>query len=184
MALLKLINAFIRFALKACKLIALVTITGMCIVAVLQVASRVLPGMDPYSWTEEASLFLMVFMTFAVLPIASYRNLHTLLDMLLERMGALKYPTELFITVLCMLTSAACVYYGWLFFKSGSGTMATTLPWIDRGWIYVAIPVSFALMAIVYLQHLIGSVMRKAILRRGDEHRLALFDAAIRIDHL
>jgi TRAP-type C4-dicarboxylate transport system permease small subunit len=184
MWILKLINRFIRITLKGCKAVALITITGMCLVAVLQVASRVLPGLDPFSWTEEASLFLMVFMTFAVLPIASYRNLHTLLDMLLERLGALKFPTEVFITLLCLATSVACTWFGWLFYKSGAGTMATTLNWVDRGWVYFAIPLSFALMATVYLQHLITMFVRKRLVKRGDDQNLRLFDAAIRIDHL
>lgn len=182
--LLRLLNSPLRVALRACKAIALVSVTLMCLVAVLQVVSRVIPGVEPFSWTEEASLFLMVYMTFAVLPIASYNNLHTLLDMLLDRLGPLKFPANVFITLCCLITSAACVYYGYLFYRSGAGMMATTLPWIDRGWVYLAVPTSFALMALVYVQHLLTLFLRMRLVRRGDEQQLRLFDAAIHIPKL
>jgi TRAP-type C4-dicarboxylate transport system permease small subunit len=140
--------------------------------------------MDPFSWTEEASLFLMVYMTFAILPIASYRNLHTILDMLLDRLGAFKFPTQVFINLCCLITSLSCIYYGFIFYKAGAGTMATTLTWIDRGWVYLAIPISFILMSFVYLHHLFAMFLRRGMDQKGQTESLEIFDAAIHIEHL
>jgi TRAP-type C4-dicarboxylate transport system permease small subunit len=184
LTLIKTLNAPLGWAMRVCRWIALATISLMCVVALIQVASRVIPGIEPFSWTEEASLFLMVYMTFAVLPIASYRNLHTLLDMFLDRMGALKFPMQIFINLCCLLTSVACVYYGVIFYISGSGTMATTLPWLDRGWVYIAIPISFGLMAITYVQNTIVLLVRHGLQKRGQTERLHVFDAAIQVEHL
>jgi TRAP-type C4-dicarboxylate transport system permease small subunit len=182
--ILKLLNVPLRLALRACKWIALISVTLMSLVATTQVLSRMIPGMDPFSWTEEASLFLMVYMTFAVLPIASYRHLHTILDMLLDRMGAFKFPTQVFINLCCLITSLSCIYYGFIFYKAGSGTMATTLDWIDRGWVYLAIPTSFILMSLVYLHHLLAMFVRRGINNKGQTESLDVFDAAIHIEHL
>jgi TRAP-type C4-dicarboxylate transport system permease small subunit len=182
--LVLLMAAPLHLALRICRWVALVMISLMCIVALVQVLSRVLPGIEPFSWTEEASLFLMVYMTFAVLPIASYRNLHTLLDMFLDRMGKLKFPMQVLINLLCLITSLACVYYGFIFYNSGSGTMATTLPWLDRGWVYLAIPISFGLMAVVYVQNTLVLFIRRSLDKRGDGGQVRLFDAAIHVQHL
>lgn len=184
LGLAKALNAPLVWALKVCRWIALISITLMCLVAVVQVISRVIPGIEPFSWTEEASLFLMVYMTFAVLPIASYRNLHTLLDMFLDRMGALKFPMQVFINFCCLVTSASCVYYGTIFYISGAGTMATTLPWLDRGWIYISIPVSFALMAVIYFQNTLVLLIRHSLQKRGKPEHLHVFDSALKVDHL
>ena len=181
---LQLLNTPLRAALRACKWIALISTTLMCLVATTQVLSRVIPGMDPFSWTEEASIFLMVYMTFAVLPIASYRNLHTILDMFLERMGAFKFPIQVFINLCCLTTSVAGVYYGVIFYNAGAGTMATTLTWIDRGWVYLSIPISFFLMSWVYLHHLFAMFLRRNLDQNGQAARLENFDVAIHIEHI
>lgn len=183
-SILKLLNAPLRLALRVCKWIALIATSIMCLVATVQVLSRVIPGMDPFSWTEEASIFLMVYATFAVLPIASYRNLHTILDMLLERMGAFKFPMQVIINLSCLVTSVAGVYYGIIFYNSGAGTMATTMDWFDRGWVYLSVPISFVLMSWVYLHHLFVLFLRRNLHRKGQTARLEVFDVAIHIEHI
>ena len=130
----------------------------MTIIVLVQVFFRY--GLsDALTWSEEASRFLMVWLTFLASPVAYLEKGHVALDFLAGKWTGLPRKTihgvlhllTLFLIVLVVWKSSAMVI-------RGLAIQAASLP-IPMALVYAAIPLGFCAMLLINLQHLMGILM-------------------------
>jgi TRAP-type C4-dicarboxylate transport system permease small subunit len=125
-----------------------------------------LPALAPhFAWIEEICLFGLVWMIFLGLALALEGGRHIGMRMVLTRLPpAAQWPVKLAIN-LAGLTF--CLYLARIgvditIFVANSGQVSPTLN-ISMSWLYVVMPVGFALLALRYLLEIVTSADRFAI---------------------
>jgi C4-dicarboxylate transporter DctQ subunit len=126
-----------------------------------------------FAWIEEVSLFGLVWMVFIGLSLALSSGRHIGMSMVLRRVpGGVQRPLKLIINALglCFCVYLAKVGIEITTFVARSGQTSPTLG-ISVAYLYCAMPIGFALLAIQYLFELITPADRFAI-ELDPTHRL------------
>lgn len=116
-------------------------------------------------WIEEACLFALAWVVFVGLGITLERGRHIAMSTLLERMAP---PRQKAVRLAINLLGAAFSIYlvklciDITLFVLNSGQESPTLN-ISMGWLYAAMPVGFALLALRYVAELVGINDRYAV---------------------
>lgn len=145
LAMVELLSELIS---RACRVIAGALLLAIATVMFVGVFWRYVLG-DPLSWYEEVAKFLMVWMTFIVVPAALHRGQHPNADipaMLLP--GAARWIAAGILLVLVALL-AYLSWWAYLFALNARGQVALTVGNISLFWIFLSVPVGFALAVIV-----------------------------------
>ncbi len=126
-------------------------IASMSILVVYQVFCRYVLNSPP-GWTEEISLFTMVWLAFLVAPIGYRRNLFVNLDVILARVTPRAFTI---ITFIYLIIETVILF---IFFKysvsyaiGGLASTATSIPF-SMFYIYLCLPIGFALMILVGIE--------------------------------
>lgn len=106
-----------------------------------------------FAWIEEACLFSLAWVVFLALGLALERGRHIAMTSLLARFapglrGALKLAIDL--TGVAFSLYIAKLALEITLFVAGSGQSSPTLD-VSMGWLYAAMPVGFALLALRYV---------------------------------
>lgn len=142
------INSAFVFVFKYLAITAVAVMTASILV---QVFCRYVLN-DSLPWSEELARYLMVWMTFLTLPVVSRAKQHAALDIIL---GALPRRLSLLLELVLYVLIGIVLYYAFNksldFALKGTRMLATALP-ITKAWSYMAMPVGFGVMMLVYIE--------------------------------
>jgi len=165
-AILDLLRVVERTALAAITLL-------MAFLYVLNVAVRVAaPGLGPaFAWIEEATLFLLAWSVFLGLGLVLERGRHIAMTALFDRLPA--RPRRLLglainLAGLLFALHVAKLSLDLTLFVARSGQDSPTLE-VSMAWLYAAMPIGFALLAVRYLAELFSVTDRFAVAGRGQD---------------
>ena len=150
---------------RVARVLALALVAAMTAAVLVQVFFRYVLN-QPTSWTEEFSIFAMIWMAFLVAPIA-YRSganvaIEVVRDLFRGRALAL---LQLVLTVLVLMILAVLFRHSVIYVGRGFGSTASSLP-ITMGWIYLSMPLGLGGMIVVGLELLLRDLHH---LMRPDE---------------
>lgn len=130
--------------LKLAKWLITAMVFFMTVVIALQVIFRY--GLnDALSWSEEVARYMMVWMTFLGIPIASYKLLHPQLTIVSDLLaGKWGYLLVIALQGLCVVVLVYGARYSWIYAHSGLSVSANSVP-VSRFISYVAVPIGFIL---------------------------------------
>ena len=124
-----------------------VLLVAMCLVAIVQVASRYCFS-SPFSWTEEVCTILFVWITFIGASLALKTSEHFAVEVIVEKLPAkLRLPLKLLSCTLIILFSVLLLGFGIRFTGRGLESITPALE-IPRAVPYAAVPVGGLLMLI------------------------------------
>jgi TRAP-type C4-dicarboxylate transport system permease small subunit len=109
---------------------------------------------DPISWSEDAALFCMVWMALLGAPVGLRRGGHVAMEMVLDL-----FPPRVvkglraLISLVILATAVIVVYYGVPFVKQGFARIIPSMEWLSQGYVYLALPVGFALLIPICLEN-------------------------------
>lgn len=142
------LNSAIIFVFKYLAMTAVAVMTASILV---QVFCRYVLD-DSLPWSEELARYLMVWMTFLTLPVVSRMKQHAALDIIL---GALPARLAILLELALYVMVGIVLFYAfdrsWDFAVKGNRMLATALP-ITKAWSYMAMPIGFGVMMLVYLE--------------------------------
>ena len=151
------LNTWIRLACT-------VVVTGLLVAIVVILFSSVFWRYflnDPVSWSEDAALFCMVWMTLLGAPVGLIRGEHVAVDMLLNALPAgLGRALMVVINGVVLTTAVTVVYYGGPFVRQGMARIIPSMDWLSQGYVYLALPVGFGLLAPICLENILRLVRK------------------------
>ena len=135
-----------------CTNLAWVLLFGITLLNIVQVFYRYVLN-DALSWTEEASLWMMVWITFAILPVAYRRGLN--ISMMLFR-GMLKrnrfeYSIRCVYHVIVLVIALVCLDQAWVMYKDGFRLEQPALE-VSKAWIYIVMPPAWILLMLAVVE--------------------------------
>lgn len=143
---------------------AMIACAGVTLVMTAQVFYRYVLN-DSLLWSEEVSVWLMVWMVFLAAPVLMLRGQHVTVTAFLTRLPAAARPwMVMFAKVLTMLFLIFLAYYGWKSF-GGSFHRVSPVTGLSSKWPKLAMPVGGALMAFACFASLLRDVIE---MRRGN----------------
>jgi TRAP-type C4-dicarboxylate transport system permease small subunit len=118
-------------------------------------------------WSEELSKYLMVWLTFLGAPIALRHGSHINIDLLQQLMPPRgRQLFHLVIHLLVVATMVLVLWYGISFAQLGARQVASSFR-LSMLWMYLAVPIGAALVALVALEHSLKSLVGIADPARG-----------------
>lgn len=110
-------------------------------------------------WSEELAKYLMVWLTFLGAPIALRHGSHINIDLLQQLMPPRGQQLfHLLIHLLVVATMAIVFWYGISFAQLGARQVASSFRF-SMLWMYVAVPIGAALVALVAVEHCLKSLL-------------------------
>lgn len=141
--------------------VALVLVAAMTGSILLQVVFRYALN-RPIGWTEEFSIYSMIWMTFLVAPIAYRQGLNVAIEVVLDQFRPRgRAVVELILTLMVLVLLAALLYFSIIYSQRGLGSLASSLP-VRMFWIYVSMPIGMIAMLLVGIELLLRNVARLA----------------------
>jgi len=141
----------IEVGAEASCLLAVTVMTGLVLV---QVILRYVFN-APLNWTEEASIFLMIWMTFVGAGVAMRRGAHISMTLLVDRMPARLSRLLTSISWLVIFAFLFLVaWQGWRLAQTGKSVLSPALG-IPMKWPYMIVPLGACFMA----AQLLGAIL-------------------------
>ena len=138
-----------------CTNLSWILLFAITILNIVQVFYRYVLN-DALSWTEEASLWMMVWITFAILPVAYRKGLN--ISMMLFRDMLKRNRFEYIIRCVChvivLLIALVCLNQSWAMYMGGSRLELPALE-ISKAWVYIVMPPAWILLMLVDIEALI-----------------------------
>ena len=129
------------------EIIGSVLLVGMCIVAVLQVASRYLLR-EPFSWTEELCTFMFVWLVFVGASMALRKQEHFAVEIIVESLPEkITFIVKNLSCLLVIIFALLLIWFGIRLAVTGAGSVTPALE-IPRTIPYASIPVGGLLLLI------------------------------------
>ena len=111
---------------------------------------------DPISWSEDAALLCMIWMTFLGVPVALRGGDHVAMEIILQQFPDTIIPMlRAGIGFVILSTSFIVVYYGTAFVDQGMARIVPSMDWLSQGYIYLALPTGFFLMIPIGLENIL-----------------------------
>ena len=141
-------------ALRICVLGAITCLASMVIIILLQVTARYVFN-SPFSWPEEISKILMVWMTFLAAPYAYRHGLFVRLESWVSRfpLGAQR-GIDIGIHILLLMFFIVFLRESVWMVMRGSAIRASSVN-VSMGFVFSVIPVSFLMLTSVALEHVV-----------------------------
>lgn len=129
----------------------------MTIIVVLQIAFRYIFN-TPLDWTDEASRFAMIYMTYLCLPLVYLANKNIAMTLLTDMIKGTRFHVFLSVLthIIALITFSVWIYFGINHFNRGA-VMADSIP-IQMYWIYAVPPILFAMTCLCALERLFTSL--------------------------
>ena len=148
------VSAAIDAAVRWCRYGALALLAAMTAIILLQVFCRYVLN-NPLSWPEEAARFMMVWMTFLVIPLAYREGLVVRMETLVDTLPARpRHVLELALHLLIVGTAVTFFREAAWMVERGSLMTASALG-IDMRIVFAVLPFSFVLVCIVGLEKIV-----------------------------
>lgn len=114
---------------------------------------------DALSWTEEASLWMMVWITFAILPVAYRKGLN--ISMMLFRdmlkQNRFEYILRCVYHVIVLAIAVVCIDQAWGMFKGGQRLEMPALE-ISKAWVYAVMPPAWILLILAVIEGVVKDI--------------------------
>jgi len=149
-----------------------VCITGFSVVVFADIITRALG--HPLFWAQETMMSFFIYGIFAGVAAATRRNDHLYLAVLAESLsGNQRLFFELFNRGVVLAVAACMIYFGYINFLDGfkSLRMPSMTP---MATLYVAIPISGALVALVTIEQMVNGWKHGFPDPRGAQHHESL----------
>lgn len=129
------------------------------------------------AWSEEASKYLMVWLTFLGAPIALRHAAHINIDLLVKLFPPRgRQAFYLGINLVIIATMGIMLWKGWAFAELGARQVASSFNF-SMVWMYVAVPIGSALTCLVAIELALKALLGIADPARGiDENATAVID--------
>jgi len=129
--------------------IMLFAITGLNIV---QVFYRYVLN-NALSWSEEASLWMMVWITFAILPVAYRKGLNISMMLFRNMLGRnrVEYIIRCFLHLIVIVIALVCLDQAWQMYKGGHRLELPALE-ISKAWVYAVMPPAWVLLILAGIE--------------------------------
>ncbi|MDR1518545.1 MAG: TRAP transporter small permease [Planctomycetota bacterium] len=173
-AILNPLRKLISFCNAVALKIAMAMLMVMLVVVSAHVTMRYVVGTSIF-WSEEICRFMMVWVSFLLLPLAQQKGQNIAVDFVV---GRFRYSrpgvvTAVIVELIVMLVAAFCLRYGWAYMLRARMTSSEALN-IPMYLVYTVLPYSFALTLLACFERLaeiVGCVAEPEKLRRSDRIR-------------
>lgn len=134
---------------------------------------------DAFAWSEEASKYLMVWLTFLGAPIALRHAVHINIDLLVQLFPPRGRQVFYAVIHLIIIATMGILFWkGWAFAELGARQVASSFT-LSMVWMYLAVPVGSALTCLVAAEHVLKALCGIADPERGlSEDHSAFVDEA------
>ncbi len=147
-AILERINGWVE---KIAVNFAWVMLLAITLLNIVQVFYRYVLN-NALSWSEEASLWMMVWITFVILPVAYHKGLN--ISMMFFRDMLKKNRVEFIIRCLfhgiVITIAVVCFYQAWVMYQGGFRIELPALE-VRKAWVYVIMPPAWLLLILTAL---------------------------------
>ena len=121
-------------------------------------------------WYDEFASYLLVWLTFYGVVVASYRKRHIGFEMVVDRLLPATRRVVDFVGEACVLGfQVVLCYYGWVLTRKMGDETAVSLQWVKMGWVYSVLPITGALMLVISLTRLFDIVSGRRHAGEGRE---------------
>ena len=105
------------------------------------------------SWTEEASLWMMVWITFCILPVAYRKGLNISMMFFrdLLKKNRVEYIVRCFFHIIVLVIAGVCMYQAWLMYKGGHRLELPALE-VSKAWVYIIMPPAWGLLILAVIE--------------------------------
>lgn len=132
------------------------------VVVAYQVFSRYLDVVPRFIWTEEIARYSFIWMLFLGAAIAVRTGSHFTID-LLPNLGPRMSKAVDIVVALLMLAIALLIFFGGIRFSQIGMNRISTSSGIRLGYVYMALPISGAAMAVFLLERLVNTLRGKEL---------------------
>jgi TRAP-type C4-dicarboxylate transport system permease small subunit len=151
------LGSFNALFARGARLVALSLIAVMTAAVLAQVFFRYVLN-RPISWTEEFSIFSMIWMAFLVAPIAYRSGANVSIEVIRDLFkGRTLAVLNVVMSLLVLGILAVLFRHSLIYMQRGFGSTASSLP-ITMGWIYISMPLGLGAMIVVGLELLLRGV--------------------------
>ena len=106
-------------------------------------------------WYDEFASYLLVWLTFYGIVVASYRQRHIGFEMVVNRLPSETRRVVDFVGETCVLGfQVVLCFYGWVLTRKMGDETAVSLEWVKMGWVYSVLPITGGLMLLISLMRL------------------------------
>lgn len=157
--LVSLLNRLNRQTTRWAGYAATLLLASMLAVIIIHVVYRYLLG-SSFSWTEELSRYMMVWMAFLYFPAAHKKGLNVSLDVCTDffKGSTLWKILQVVIEVSILAMLMWCVYLSFERIDRGT-TIYSMAIGIPMSWVYSVLPISFTLTAFCALERLMHAIL-------------------------
>lgn len=116
---------------------------------------------DALSWSEEVSLWMMVWITFLMLPVAYHRGLNISMMFFRDKLkkNRFEYITRCFFHIIIIVIAVVCFDQAWQMYKGGFRIELPALE-VTKAWVYAIMPPAWLLLIVAaagqFFRDLIG----------------------------
>ena len=130
---------------------AWVMLLAITLLNIIQVFYRYVLN-NALSWSEEASLWMMVWITFVILPVAYHKGLNISMmffrDML--KKNRLEFIIRCLFHCIVITISLVCFYQAWKMYQGGFRIELPALE-VSKAWVYAVMPPAWLLLILAAL---------------------------------
>ncbi len=157
----KIMKVLAKILMYICELL----VVAITVMIFAQVILRTLRVSVP--WTEEMSRYAYVIITYIGSYVALVDGKHIMITAVLDMTKGVGTKITLLIgDIFILAISVICVYSGYVSTLASKGVAANSVPWFQYNYLYYTLIVSFALMAIYTIFHMITLIQK--IVRKED----------------
>ena len=108
------------------------------------------------SWSEEASLWMMVWITFIILPVAYRKGLNISMMFFRDRLqrNRAEFILRCCFHVIVIVISVVCIYQAWNMFMGGFKIELPALE-VTKAWVYAIMPPAWLLLILAAIEGII-----------------------------
>ncbi|HEY1266631.1 MAG TPA: TRAP transporter small permease [Candidatus Binatia bacterium] len=102
------------------------------------------------AWYDEFASYLLVWLTFYGVVVATYRGRHIGFEVIVEKLDPMvRRLVDLLSECFVLAFQFVLLYYGWELMQKMGDDRAVSLPWVKMSWIYSVLPITGGLMLII-----------------------------------
>ena len=144
-------------------------LAGMAILVCLGVFFRYVLN-SSLVWYDEFASYLLVWLTFYGCVVVDYHQRHIGFDLFVNKLGPGQRRVVDIVGELAVLGfQFVLFYYGWILTERMGDETAISLPWVKVTWISSVLPITGALLLLISLSRLFGSLTGKTNKQGGHE---------------
>lgn len=139
---------------------------------------------DALSWSEEVSLWMMVWITFLMLPVAYHRGLNISMMFFRDKLkkNRSEYIIRCFFHIIVIVIAIVCFDQAWQMYKGGFRIELPALE-VTKAWVYAIMPPAWLLLIIAatgqFFRDLIGILSPETAQAVEEIEEARIEDAAV-----